>query len=341
MEHILKSRYRIAEKISENPFSVTYKGTLLGSNKPIVIKIYKRGTLNSSLIRDMKQKVKDLTLISYHGIAKLLDGDYGWQGFYYVREYIEGKSLHEIMTGNELIGEEKALLITEESARALEYAHSRGIIHGALKPSNIILDSQGVVHLADFVIEGEIKESIPQKVLTIMQNAYYASPEELLGKPATASSDVYSLGLIFIEMLLGRPVFNETGLKNNLEKLRSATVLNSETLAVLPQYLREILKKALVHDPVQRFTRISEFRESLEKRMLVGSQNKREDYSELFETTVARYGEEDIKPEAEILEDIGQTKIKWGKEKHRTYILTAILALSVISGILFAFLWGR
>jgi len=88
MERFLKSRYRIGEKLSENPFSITYKGTFLATDKPLVIKIYKRGTLSSNLIRNMKQKVKELSQISYHGIAKLIDGDYGWQGFYYVREFV-------------------------------------------------------------------------------------------------------------------------------------------------------------------------------------------------------------------------------------------------------------
>src|SRR3989338_10279570 len=97
MEHILKSRYKIGQKISESPFSVTYKGFFIGTDRPVVIKIYKRGTLNSSLIKNMKQKVRDLSQIESPGIAALLDGDYGWQGFYYVREFVEGANLKEIL----------------------------------------------------------------------------------------------------------------------------------------------------------------------------------------------------------------------------------------------------
>ncbi|MDI6731536.1 MAG: serine/threonine-protein kinase [Candidatus Margulisbacteria bacterium] len=341
MEQILKSRYRITDKISENPFSVTYKGTLLGSSKPIVIKIYKRGTLNSSLIRVMKQKVKDLTLINYHGIAKLLDGDYGWQGFYYIREYVEGKSLEDLQNSGEKMSEEKIVLIIEESCRALEFAHSRGIIHGALKPGNIIIDVQGVVRLTDFVVEGEIKEAIPQKVLTILDNAHYTSPEELLGRPAAVSSDIYSLGQILGELLVKKPLLSNDSIRNNLTKLKSNTILATGLIDSLPRYLQDILNKCLRYDPLQRFSSIAELRESLEKKTLVYKEPLNDELSSLFDSTVTQYGEGDSLPDAAALEEIGPTRLKWGKEKHRQWILLFVLIAAVIAGIFSAFLFGR
>jgi serine/threonine-protein kinase len=183
MERFLKSRYKIGEKISETPFSVSYKGFFLGSDRPVIIKIYKRGTLNSSLISRMKQKVKDFSQIKHHGIAQLIDGDYGWQGFYYVREYIRGKNLEQLMGEGQKLGVEKAAAIAEEVCRMLEVVHAKGIIHGGLKPSNIFIDEQGLVKVADFVIEGEIKEAMPQKALNLMQDGMYASPERLRNIP--------------------------------------------------------------------------------------------------------------------------------------------------------------
>ncbi len=341
MERFLKSRYKIGDKISENPFSATYQGYFLGTEKPVVIKIYKRGTLNSSLIGRMKQKVKELALINYHGVCKLIDGDYGWQGFYYVREYIEGKSLEEILAEGRGIGEEKAAVITGEIGKALEFAHKRGIIHGALKPSNIFVDSKGMVKVADFVIEGEIKEALPQKVLAILENGRYTSPEELLGYPASPSSDIYSLGLILYEMLIGETPPLKPGFVESLRKLKAPALLDQEKMAALPRHLQEILNKALHPDPLLRFASISDFCQSLENKNLLVKSEPHQEYITIFENTVTQYGGDGFKLEGESLEDLGRVRIRWGKEKHRNWILGVILTLAFLSGLVYAFLLGR
>src|SRR3989338_1733160 len=265
MERFLKSRYRIGENISENPFSVTYQGNFIGTNKPVIIKIYKRVTLNSNLINRMKQKVKELSCVTYHGIAKLIDGDYGWQGFYYVREYVEGQSLQEILNSKQAIGAEKAQVIAIEVCKALEVVHAKGIIHGELKPSNVFISSKGMIKIADFVIEGEIKEAMPQKVISIMDNGNYTSPELLTGSPASVSSDIYALGLIIYEMLVSS-LSIEKGLAGSLKRVKNANPINKEALAAFPRYLQEIVVKALQPDPLRRFLNAGEIRESLEKR---------------------------------------------------------------------------
>ncbi|MEE8637879.1 MAG: serine/threonine-protein kinase [Candidatus Margulisiibacteriota bacterium] len=340
MERFLKSRYKIGEKISENPFSVTYKGAFLGTHKPLVIKIYKRGTLNSGLINRMKQKVRELSLISHHGIAKLIDGDYGWQGFYYVREYIKGESLQHILESSQNIGIEKAVKIAEEVCHALEFAHNKGIIHGAIKPNNIFIDSHGLVRVADFVIEGEIKEAMPQKILSLMDDGRYASPEELAGKPASVTSDVYALGIILYELAVNRCGLVEEGLSSGLIKLRNKSLLNQEELASLPRYLQDVVSRALQSDPQLRFPSMTEFRESLEKKNLVLKRLPQEEYITLFENTVTQYGGEELDKESESLEDLGRVKISWGKEKHRNWILALILGIAFLSGILYVFLFA-
>ena len=337
----MKSRYKIGDKISENPFSVTYQGSFLDTDKPVIIKIYKRGTLNSGLIKRMKQKVRELSLINYHGIAKLVDGDYGWQGFYYVREYVKGSSLAEILESNQEIGLDKAATIVEEACSALSAAHARGIIHGELKPSNILIDSKGVLKLADFVIEGEIKDAMPQKAISVLAEGTYASPEELLGKPAGPSSDIYALGIILYEMLCPKENLNKKEVFNKFNKLKTPCLVKRDTVAFLPRYLQDILIKALQRDPLLRFSNIAQFKESLEKKALVADSNPTEELVAVFENTVSRYGEDEIEKESESLKDLGRVRIRWAKEKHRNWILAAILAAAVFSGLFYAFLFGR
>jgi eukaryotic-like serine/threonine-protein kinase len=340
MDQLLKSKYRTGQKLSENPFSVTYHGSLIGTDKPVIIKIYKRGTLNSSLIKSMKQRVKDFALISHHGAAKLFDGDYGWQGFYYVREYIDGTSVQELLDRGEPIGADKAVAIADQVLEMLAIAHAKGIVHGALKPSNIFLDNQGLVKLADFVVEGEIKSALPQKVQEILENAKYASPEELAGLPATPASDLYSLGLILFEMASGKPAVKEPGIKGNLSKLK-ATLLAKEELAALPAYLKEIILKALQKDPELRFASAAEFRDSLEKKAIGRKVYGNSELNRIFESVVTQYGGEEISIESESLQDVGRVRLRWGQEKHRNWILAVVLLVAVVLGVLYAFFLGR
>ena len=340
MEQILKSRYRIGEKISENPFSLTYRGFLIGTDKPVIVKIYKRGTLNSALISSMKQRVREFSLIGHHGIAKLLDGDYGWQGFYYVREFVEGRNLQEVLGKEKKIDAEKACAVAGQILEVLEQTHARGIIHGALKPNNIFVDSQGFIKLTDFVIEGEVKESMPQKVVEIMENARYASPEGIAGQPVTPAADLFSLGLILYEMVSGGTALTG-GLAGNIQKLKLLPSLLKQEFSSLPRYLEEIISKAVQKDPRLRFATAREFRESLEGKNLVRKTSGDGEYLKIFESAVTQYGGEEIDKESEALQDVGRLQLRWSKEKHRTWILSAVVGLAVVLGILYAFFFGR
>jgi serine/threonine-protein kinase len=340
MEQLLKSKYRIGNKLAENPFSVTYQGFFIGTDKPVVVKIYKRGTLNSALIKNMKQKVITLSLLNHHGVAKLLDGDYGWQGFYYVREYVDGFSLQELLDRGEKAGSEKACAVADQALAALQAAHERGIVHAALKPANIFIDQQGLVKLVDFVVEGEIKAALPQKVEELLGGAQYASPEEIRGEAVTPASDLYSLGLILHELAAGKKLTQLPGLPGSLMKLRTGTLLPKEELAAFPPYLKEIVLCATDREPLRRFASAAEFKESLEKKSLIRRPAADEELLQIYESVVTQYGGEVVDKESEALQDVGRVRLHWGREKHRNWLLAVIAAAAVTLGILYAFFLG-
>ncbi|MDD4179671.1 MAG: serine/threonine-protein kinase [Candidatus Margulisbacteria bacterium] len=340
MDQILKSRYKISDKISETPFSVTYRGSFIGTDKPVIIKIYKRGTLNSLLIREMKQKVLGLSLLNHHGVAKLFDGDYGWQGFYYVREQIEGESLQAIMQRKGKIDIDKAMAIADQALTALEAAHEKGILHAGLKPTNIFVDNQGIVKLTDFVVQGEIKDSLPQKIFSLMDNGQYTSPEELEGKPLSPAADVFSLGMIIYEMVSGKPALLEKGLAGSIKKMKIDGLVPKEELAPLPPYLKDVLTKALRKDPLLRFPTANDFRQSLEKKMVIAAPVADQELAAIFENIVTQYGGEEIDSNSELLQEVGRINIRWGKEKHRNWILAVFIAAAVALGILYAFFFA-
>ncbi len=310
MERFLKSKFKTGQKISESPFSLTYNGTTLSGEYPVIIKIYKRGTLNSALIKTMKQKVKTLQENIHPKIVPLLDGDYGWQGFYYVRPYVQGTPLADLIK-NKAIDVGQAEEITLQICEALSAAHKKGIVHGALKPRNVFLDKDGI-KLVDFVIEGEVKESLPQKVAAILEDSENFSPEELYGSSATASSDIFAAGALFYEMLTGKKPF-----KNQMDRLKG----RMEHISGVPSYLQDILQKALAPDPLLRFKSISDFAESLRHKTVVEHRNEFEISSIEIENT----------PHPK---DVEVQIIK--RERSKSFFLVVIILLSTVAGIIYA-----
>ena len=258
----------------------------------------------------MKQKVKTLMENIHPKIIPLLDGDYGWQGFYYVRPFAAGQSLEEFIRNKSLDlaqAEEIAIQICD----ALSAAHKKGIVHGALKPSNIIIDREGV-KLVDFVIEGEVKESLPQKVAAILDNSENLSSEELAGGSATTSSDIFGTGALLYEMLTFKKPFS-----SQLNRLKGIITPNSS----IPKHLLDIIQKALEPDPLLRYKNISLLVESLKRKTIIEPQ---EDF--------------DL-PQIEIEntphpKDVETQIVK--QERSKSLFLVVLILIGALSGIIYA-----
>lgn len=310
MDKFLKSRFKTGKKLSENPYSLTYNGTTLSGEQPVIIKIYKRGTLNSSLIKIMKQKVKLLQEFTSKKIVTLLDGDYGWQGFYFVRPYIKGQNLDEYAKTNSLdISDIENIIL--EVCEALYYSHSKGIVHGALKGTNIFATKDGI-KLADFVIEGEVKEAIPQKAAAILLNEENLSPEELAGGRATTLSDIFSVGVILYKLVNKKNPF-----VNQIDRLHS----RFQPMQSAPRYLQDIISKCLQADPLLRFKNVNELAQSI-KFKTIAEKNDSFDFP-VIELENTPHPQE---KEVQIIKE----------ERKRSFFLVIIIVLSAIAGVIYA-----
>ncbi|OGC08583.1 hypothetical protein A2230_03695 [candidate division WOR-1 bacterium RIFOXYA2_FULL_36_21] len=312
MERLLKSKFKTGKKIGENFFSLTYDGATLSGNQSIIIKIYKRGTLNSPLIKTMKQKVKILQTEIHPRIVKLLDGDYGWQGFYYVRPFIKGVPLKDLIK-NKTIKPDEAEGYIVQICEALEATHKRGIIHGALSENNVLIDEKGV-KLTDFVIEGDIKESPSQKAMAIIENEETLSPEELSGCRASFSSDIFATGILLYKMLLFKSPFQK-----QIQKLKGNVELHSD----LTKYQKDIIKKALEPDPRLRFKNISELSQSIKNKNVIDN-TVESDYFQIELENVPNPKEIEVR------------EIK--KETEKSFFMAKIVLLAALAGIVYAVL---
>ncbi|MFF2329829.1 MULTISPECIES: protein kinase [unclassified Streptomyces] len=137
--------------------------------------------------------------------------DFGaWEGrFFLVMELVEGRSLGDLLTAEERLGAEQVARIAGQAAAGLAAAHRQGIVHRDIKPGNLMLDAEGSVKIGDFGIAQFVDD--PSAALTttgqIVGTSLYLAPERALGRTAGAASDMYSLGCVIYQLLLGEPPF--------------------------------------------------------------------------------------------------------------------------------------
>jgi len=334
MERFLKSRYRIGDRIGENPFSFTYKGYLMGTEVPIVIKIYKRSALNSPLINKLRPKVTKIISLDHPNIARVIDGDYGWQGFYFVREYIDGEDLDKVMANGEP-DLTSAVEIIKQVLSALAVAHAENLIHGAISARNIFLVGKEV-KVTDFILEPAVRISPALLAAAATVNSSFMPPEQIKGEPITPASDIYSTGVVFYRLVTGRlPFDGRGGLNTALKHLSEEIVPPSHINSEVPDYMDNIIMKMLEKDPLQRINKANDVLESLDKKRLVFNLPNQELVNLIYE--------EDAEP-IEYKEEIEAPKKrppakKGKKKKMNTVRLVIVLVLiAVASGLWYAFI---
>jgi eukaryotic-like serine/threonine-protein kinase len=186
---------------------------------------------------------------------------------YIVMEYVEGRTLAEILVGGGRILPDRAIDIAMDVCRALEAAHAQGVIHRDIKPGNIMLDPRGDVKVTDFGIARvtTTADTVAQTA-AILGTASYLSPEQAQGQPVDGRSDIYSLGCVLYEMVTGRPPFLgdspvAVASKQVLEQPTPPSRLNSDVTADLDA----VILRALAKNPANRYQSAEEMRADLER----------------------------------------------------------------------------
>jgi serine/threonine protein kinase len=180
----------------------------------------------------------------------LRDGD----EFFMVMEFVRGSTLSKVLAEKGRLGAPQAINVMAQALSGLGYAHKRNVIHRDVKPANIMIGEEGVVKVTDFGIARLLGSARMTKVGSIVGTLEYISPEAVLGKEATALSDIYSSGVVLYELLTGRLPFAS----DNEFALAKAQVENQpppirQWVPDIPRPLEDAVMKALAKDPARRF----------------------------------------------------------------------------------------
>ena len=186
-----------------------------------------------------------------------------YDGTHYIAmEYVEGPSLNDLIHRGLSVGE--ALEIVRQVLAGARYAHANGIVHRDLKPQNVLVDAEGRARVTDFGIARAGVSEITQTG-SVLGTAQYLSPEQAQGLPVTATSDIYSIGVLLYEALTGRVPFEAespvtVALKQVSERPRPPSELNP----AVSRALDAVVLKALAKDPANRFASAEEFLAALD-----------------------------------------------------------------------------
>ncbi|MEB4593300.1 serine/threonine-protein kinase [Candidatus Thiothrix sp. Deng01] len=202
----------------------------------VVIKRFKfnAAKLDKKLIDEFLMETWALELLGHRGLVRPLEAGVCSQALYMVMEYVPGNTLRRHLTLTPLPSQEQALRWFEEIALALEAIHSIGLLHQDLKTSNILLRLDGSLALLDFGLETRLLVATGfMRTDEIYCTPYYVSPERIMGDPPDERSDLYSLGIILYELLVGHKPYESKSLTELLKKHAVAKI------PMLPDKLRD------------------------------------------------------------------------------------------------------
>jgi len=202
------SRYQLGSRIAIGGMGEVWQATDLVIGRTVAIKILKDEDLGDpGFLERFRTEARNAARLSHPGIAQPYDyGEVDGSG-YIVMELVLGEPMSELLAREPVLPLDRLLPILAQTARALHAAHLAGVVHRDIKPGNILLGRSGRVKITDFGVSLATNQISLTATGMVMGTAQYLSPEQALGRPATPSSDIYSLGVVAYEALAGKRPF--------------------------------------------------------------------------------------------------------------------------------------
>ncbi|MBQ7817879.1 MAG: serine/threonine protein kinase, partial [Oscillospiraceae bacterium] len=252
---LLDNRYEILEVIGTGGMAVVYKARCHRLNRLVAIKILKDDFSQDEEFRHrFHAESQAVAMLSHPNIVSIYDVSTSDDADYIVMELIDGISLKQYMEKKGVLNWKETLHFAIQIAKALDHAHSRGIVHRDIKPHNVMVLKNGSVKVADFGIARVMSKS---NTLTkeALGSVHYISPEQAKGGNVDNRSDLYSLGVVMYEMMTVRPPYDgETPVSVAIQHINGKPQMPSTLNPNIPGGLEQIIMKVMDQEPDKRYS---------------------------------------------------------------------------------------
>ena len=263
---ILDDRYEIIELIGSGGMANVYKALCHRLNRYDAVKIMRDETAaNTELRRRFRAESQAVAMLSHPNIVSVYDVSHSDDVEYIVMELIDGITLKQYLQKKSVLDPSEVLDFTIQTAKALEHAHSKGIIHRDIKPQNIMLLKDGMIKVADFGI-ASLENTIEEINGETVGSVHYIAPEQARGEAPDARSDIYSLGIVMYEMLTGKlPYVGNSDVEVAVKHMNTDPVTPRDIVPSIPEELERICLKAMNSNIDERYQSASEMLADLEE----------------------------------------------------------------------------
>ena len=298
----LDGRYEIHEIIGVGGMSVVYKAYDNVDDRIVAVKILKDEFANDDeFVRRFKNESKAIAVLSHPNIVKVYDVSFGDRIQYIVMEYVDGITLKEYIQKQGRITWNDAVFFISQVLKALQHAHDKGIVHRDIKPQNIMLLQTGDIKVTDFGIARFARTQTETLTENAIGSVHYISPEQAQGKATDERADIYSLGVVFYEMLAGRvPFEGDSAVSVALMQVKNTAKRVTDINPDIPIGLEQICIHAMQKIPLERYQTATEMLLDLEE--VSSNPNAAFDYSYVVDRQPTKYVRND-----ELVNDSNET----------------------------------
>ncbi len=265
--------YQITEKIGEGGMGAVFRGIDVMLEREVAIKMLRPELASQpQVVERFRSEAVTLAKLNHPNIATLYSFLRQGDHFFMVMEFVKGETLDDVIRGLGAMPVERSVTLFCQALEGIEHAHKMGIIHRDIKPANMMLAEDGTLKVMDFGIARVLGTARLTRQGSVVGTIEYMSPEQVRGEEGDARSDIYSLGILFYEMLTGRVPFHSTSefalMKAQIEDPPTPPRMFAPHI---PIPIEQAIMRSLAKKPEARYQSGGEFREAVLRKTATGS----------------------------------------------------------------------